>query len=311
MFLSKNDILGHDILNSVLVYLASWLTENTAERVLTLCRQAMTLTWIYHAVKQFKLLNIKGVDERTVQIVDKLICSYLWHPDIEPDFLVQIVCVAGMHVTLYEQSCLYKCENLKRIITSFHHVNRKVRDAFINLYGKLNPILTLSVSHFTDRSTDTVKFEMYSSPYTGAFREKQFMLAMDCLGIMPLSTPTDNAFEGSEELFSNKVLEFMSNPSQMLDQLERLYHACQLNQCFELFSQTEGNELSDDVLFKWASWECSRYCTLSRLRTPFGGPVQTLETIEWSLSSWMAVMDSLENSIEEDIEEKRVQLKVE
>ncbi|KAJ3046510.1 Serine/threonine-protein kinase smg1, partial [Quaeritorhiza haematococci] len=33
----------------------------------------------------------------------------------------------------------------------------------------------------------------------------------------------------------------------------------------------------------WALWETTRYCVLSRLRTPFGGPQQTFEAIERSL----------------------------
>lgn len=35
---------------------------------------------------------------------------------------------------------------------------------------------------------------------------------------------------------------------------------------------------SEPILCYWAMWESARYCMLSRLRTPFGGPQQVSKT---------------------------------
>jgi hypothetical protein len=42
---------------------------------------------------------------------------------------------------------------------------------------------------------------------------------------------------------------------------------------------------SQNLLRYWALWETARYCVLSRLRTPFGGPQQTLDALEKHLNS--------------------------
>ena len=42
---------------------------------------------------------------------------------------------------------------------------------------------------------------------------------------------------------------------------------------------------SGHLLMYWSLWEVARYCVLSRLRTPYGGPQQTLDALEKQLNS--------------------------
>jgi len=39
------------------------------------------------------------------------------------------------------------------------------------------------------------------------------------------------------------------------------------------------------MLTYWSQWEAARYCMLSRLRTPFGGPQQTFDSLEKQLNA--------------------------
>jgi hypothetical protein len=48
---------------------------------------------------------------------------------------------------------------------------------------------------------------------------------------------------------------------------------------FGEFIKNSGN-VSMTIGLVWALWECARFCINSRLKTPFGGAVQTFENIE-------------------------------
>ncbi len=48
---------------------------------------------------------------------------------------------------------------------------------------------------------------------------------------------------------------------------------------------------SDSIAYFWSCWECAKFCIVTRLRTPFGGPVQTFESIERLVASAAAVND--------------------
>ncbi|CAO3626259.1 unnamed protein product [Mucor hiemalis] len=51
---------------------------------------------------------------------------------------------------------------------------------------------------------------------------------------------------------------------------------------------------SETLLYYWAMWESARYCMLSRLRTPFGGPQQTFAAFERILESLVGNTNILE-----------------
>jgi hypothetical protein len=56
----------------------------------------------------------------------------------------------------------------------------------------------------------------------------------------------------------------------------------------EVNSDYEMADTSDLLLSLWSCFECGKYCTITRLRTPFGNPVQTFETIEKILVNILA-----------------------
>jgi hypothetical protein len=79
------------------------------------------------------------------------------------------------------------------------------------------------------------------------------------------------------------------------DWLLRMFYACQtpsklgegLRHAPDRALQLPDLADSSDVLPSfWAMWECARYCILHRLRTPFGGPMQTFEALERMLAAY-------------------------
>ncbi|KAF9983744.1 Serine/threonine-protein kinase smg1 [Mortierella antarctica] len=79
------------------------------------------------------------------------------------------------------------------------------------------------------------------------------------------------------------------------DMLQRLFHACQGKEILAKVNQDSGADTiaseqvetlqhSHELLTYWSLWEMSKYCVLSRLRTPFGGPQQTLDAFEKQLN---------------------------
>ncbi|KAF9558938.1 Serine/threonine-protein kinase smg1 [Mortierella alpina] len=79
------------------------------------------------------------------------------------------------------------------------------------------------------------------------------------------------------------------------DMLQRLFHACQGKEILARVNQESGADIiaseqvetlqhSHELLTYWSLWEMSKYCVLSRLRTPFGGPQQTLDAFEKQLN---------------------------
>ncbi|KAF9960667.1 Serine/threonine-protein kinase smg1 [Mortierella alpina] len=79
------------------------------------------------------------------------------------------------------------------------------------------------------------------------------------------------------------------------DMLQRLFHACQGKEILAKVNQESGADIiaseqvetlqhSHELLTYWSLWEMSKYCVLSRLRTPYGGPQQTLDAFEKQLN---------------------------
>ncbi|KAF9550371.1 Serine/threonine-protein kinase smg1 [Mortierella hygrophila] len=86
------------------------------------------------------------------------------------------------------------------------------------------------------------------------------------------------------------------------DMLERLFHSCQGKDILAKVNLDGGSDLiatdqvntfqhSSHLLMYWSLWEAARYCVLSRLRTPYGGPQQTLDALEKQLNALLQSED--------------------
>ncbi|KAF9583795.1 hypothetical protein BGW38_008502, partial [Lunasporangiospora selenospora] len=79
------------------------------------------------------------------------------------------------------------------------------------------------------------------------------------------------------------------------DLLQRIFHACQGRDILAKANAENNTDMitpgllglvqnSSSLLTYWAVWEVARFCMLTRLRTPFGGPQQTFEILEKRLN---------------------------
>ncbi|KAF9298818.1 Serine/threonine-protein kinase smg1 [Mortierella antarctica] len=130
-----------------------------------------------------------------------------------------------------------------------------VFEQFIGAFGSmsLGPCL---MAKMTDRSFDV-------SPAVGAawrkviFQSNPFALALECYNI-----------HETDIVRALKMLILKSPNSDMI--------------AWEHLSMLP-NSLT--MLTYWSQWEAARYCMLSRLRTPFGGPQQTFDSLEKQLNA--------------------------
>ncbi|CAG8459304.1 17347_t:CDS:10, partial [Acaulospora colombiana] len=129
--------------------------------------------------------------------------------------------------------------------------------------------------------------DVYSTPHSGNFGPQHFQIAMKNLGMEEFLSAQD---EPDNHIYDT------SEKSQWRC---RLFFSCQGIEMFDRNRSTEEERRdpgdistvtanSDDLLVFWTVWEVARYCVLSRLRTPFGGPKQTFDVFEKRLNDLLA-----------------------
>ncbi|KAL7751291.1 hypothetical protein RI367_003150 [Sorochytrium milnesiophthora] len=131
----------------------------------------------------------------------------------------------------------------------------------------------------SDDSLQTkIKRAIMASAHTGSFRPPHFAIVMRRLGLGQM-LPADAGLPSSDDL---------ADSDGFTEWLVDLFHSCQglrlidtawhgLN--YSLSQQLNIVQHARDTLEFFALWEAGRYCVLSRLRTPFGNPTQTLDAI--------------------------------
>ncbi|KAI8852505.1 hypothetical protein BC829DRAFT_414483 [Chytridium lagenaria] len=125
---------------------------------------------------------------------------------------------------------------------------------------------------------EVTKAAIMASPYLGTFRSRHFQLMMSYLGM-------------------SNFLQVRDEPLNLeIGWLERVFHTCQNEDILgALLTGTaiEGPSFlkkmtSNELMVFWGVWESARFCILSRLRTPFGGPGQLFDALEQTLNSLMS-----------------------
>ncbi|KAG0198674.1 Serine/threonine-protein kinase smg1 [Mortierella sp. GBA30] len=156
-----------------------------------------------------------------------------------------------------------------------------VSKAWKNTLFRSNPFV-FAFDCYTTQETDitrALKILLLRSPYTGVFRYPHFNSVISAL------VPQDKSRDEDENI--SGIVSF----AQDGDMLQRLFHACQGKDILSKVNtdssteQVETLQHSYNLLMYWSLWEMSKYCVLSRLRTPFGGPQQTLDAFEKQLNS--------------------------
>ncbi|KAJ3126559.1 Serine/threonine-protein kinase smg1 [Nowakowskiella sp. JEL0407] len=196
----------------------------------------------------------------------------------------------------------------------------EVKTAYLTLLSHLDPIETLnlirdpSFPRLTNKLeldqngnwpgvkniSSSFKLSTMMSPHLGTFRPKHFQSCMDIFGIYSESAMTQHLMLPNSDATNALDTMFFVNIQQSSILLERIYHACQSNTILNetpMFGSnptlSDAVDLTEEMLFFWAAWECSRYCLLTRMRTPFGGPTQTFEAIEHALNMWTQVAETI------------------
>ncbi|KAI7882592.1 hypothetical protein K492DRAFT_235954 [Lichtheimia hyalospora FSU 10163] len=168
-----------------------------------------------------------------------------------------------------------------------------IRKATANLVAALNPFILTDTPLGETKEINALKNIVMATPHTGAFRPTHFEIVMINLGMAeylvgPHAGSTIRALENSKEqqspvgwaerLFyhcdSLKSMRNVSTSSDLKKQMERMVPSINYSKQF---------------LSYWAMWESTRYCILSRLRTPFGGPEHTFAAFERMLSTMVSV----------------------
>ena len=187
---------------------------------------------------------------------------------------------------------------LEHVQRSINNPHNKVQRASKDLLTSLNPFMISEVNKFDDYTTAFIQSIMMATPHTGSFRPVHYEIVMKHLGM------SKHLLGGSHDDSNQPVLTDKENTS---DWARRLLHNCdtisnmknvnifaELKEEMELGSIVDLINNSEPLLCYWAMWESARYCMLSRLRTPFGGPQQTFAAFERMLQTLLSNAESKE-----------------
>ncbi|KAF9920880.1 Serine/threonine-protein kinase smg1 [Linnemannia zychae] len=162
-----------------------------------------------------------------------------------------------------------------------------VRKAWQNVLFQSNPF-AFAYDCYNVQETDitrALKILVLKSPNSGVFRYPHFFAVLS-----DFNTNETKLGQTSDDNSSD------TNVIPNRDMLERLFHSCQGKDILAKVNMDGGADPiatdqinmfqhSGHLLMYWSLWEVARYCVLSRLRTPYGGPQQTLDALEKLLNS--------------------------
>ncbi|GET01157.1 serine/threonine-protein kinase SMG1 isoform X2 [Rhizophagus clarus] len=173
-----------------------------------------------------------------------------------------------------------------------------VRNEFSRLIDCLNPLYgTFRIDPLVDQFIVNFKTNVSATPHLGNFRPPHFQIVMSHLGMKDLLSSQDEPDIINDDVYDKGQWRL------------RLFHSCQSVEGFDKGNPIEEDDdikfaysesdiagaiaNSNDLLTFWSLWEVARYCVLSRLRTPFGGPKQTFDAFEKRLNDFLIQDDSL------------------
>ncbi|KAG0220242.1 Serine/threonine-protein kinase smg1 [Mortierella sp. NVP41] len=162
-----------------------------------------------------------------------------------------------------------------------------VREAWQKVVFQSNPF-AFAFECYNVQETDitrALKVLVLKSPNSGVFRYPHFSAVLSALSANDVKT-SQSADSSATEV----------EPPPDRDMLQRLFYSCQGKDILAKVNLESGADPiatdqvntfqhSGHLLMYWSLWEVARYCVLSRLRTPYGGPQQTLDALEKQLNS--------------------------
>ncbi|CAG8432924.1 6070_t:CDS:10 [Diversispora eburnea] len=198
----------------------------------------------------------------------------------------QIPKIIRHYFDIFGTLCINK-NMISQIMFRINDIDSKVKSEFSNLIFGLNPFLfSFRLNLSIDQLIKKFKKDLVITPHSGSFRPPHFQIVMNHLGMndfLSIQDASDNtSYCNNEKEWKSRL--FYSCGS--VDIFERMNQVGEMNNQNLTYSNSDISDIatiisnSNDLLTFWTVWEVSRYCMLSRLRTPFGGPKQTFDAFE-------------------------------
>ncbi|CAO3621696.1 unnamed protein product [Cunninghamella echinulata] len=197
----------------------------------------------------------------------------------------------------------------KEIDFILHHVKKlavsnytSVKETSKTVLCELNPFMVSEADDYPDELITTLKTLIMATPHTGMFRPVHYEIVMKHLGLdehlINSNGTNDNEKKDNSQLSYHNNNDG-NNTIDSLDWAKRILNYCDgINQLIKVNNKKVDDNFIESVmngstslLYYWSIWEISRYCILSRLRTPFGGPQQTFAAFEKALQSFINTKD--------------------
>ncbi|CAG8478500.1 7348_t:CDS:10 [Funneliformis caledonium] len=253
---------------------------------------ALALDW-FEDILEFcsgKQFHIKEINEIIRKEFDNIIFSLVITARVlrNNDIRLQIPKVICNYFDVFGSLKFHKNSMIK-VAHRLFDSDINVQSEFSKLINSINPLYcTFRIDPLIDQFVVNFKKNISSTPHLGNFRPPHFQIVMSRLGMNELLSSQDETIIISDDTYEKGQW------------LLRLFHSCQSIEGFdkENHIEDEGNMKyvysesdiagtianSNDLLTFWSLWEVVRYCVLSRLRTPFGGPKQTFDAFEKRLN---------------------------
>ncbi|KAI8090817.1 hypothetical protein BDF21DRAFT_412239 [Thamnidium elegans] len=281
---SLNFFLDDEYEFEMISYLVTDLLENWADLSLhtrkSICEFVKSILTTLHMSESFHL------DPTT--IFKPIMSGFLYAAGVERNnnSKVDILKLIAYYCQIFGSANIIDLvlENVQRSINNPH---RNVQAASKDLLTSLNPFMISEVKKFDDTTAAFIQSIIMATPHTGSFRPVHYEIVMKHLGMAEHLIGSDDQQEPTD-----------SDPANSSEWARRLLHHCdtidnmknvnifgELKEEMDLGGIVDLINNSEPLLCYWAMWESARYCMLSRLRTPFGGPQQTFAAFERMLNS--------------------------
>ncbi|KAH6585817.1 hypothetical protein BASA50_000978 [Batrachochytrium salamandrivorans] len=269
-------------------------------------RQLVAMHMIHSIISEIKDKNKLDTDvsqSGTLQLVEELLIHLLDSAATQPDASIRIA-IANLWEAYLEPFFLNRRGSMNTIVilskftSRLDDIHKDVRDTYWRVVSLFDPIdsqmcLTAKerMPHLAGDFIQLFKHAVMVSPAFGTFRPRHFQLVMAHMGL-------GQCFRGGDEdLLAEVGLGVDSN-----EWLVRMFYASQALQLLRANSKPPSDDvfkaavISQESLIFWALWESARFCVLSRLRTPLGGPIQTLEGFDRTLHYYQDMIREMQNS---------------
>ncbi|KAJ3096437.1 Serine/threonine-protein kinase smg1 [Phlyctochytrium planicorne] len=169
------------------------------------------------------------------------------------------------------------CDTKKRFLISHfsHDSDYRVGKAFYEVLQLFPPFFgaaQVDSKHPYLIDVELFKAAIMSTPSLGIFKPRHFKLVMASLHLGAATFTKEDNLSLNEDWLRRLFL------SSQVPKILRKMTSGGDDRCGDIYT-------SEELLTFWKLWEAARFCILSRLRTPFGGPVQLFDTIENALAS--------------------------